>query len=447
MEKDSINFSPFRMQHNYFQGKSYPPLRFVFSHNCRDFVVEEVPLYEFSGNGEHIILKIRKKNLSTHELLSVLSSVLNIKNRDIGYAGLKDKNALSFQYISLPKVAFFRTIQSNDELEKLLNLKLLDNKNSQNCSIKIIESNLHNNKIKIGHLKGNKFFIRLKKVDSLNFTRLSQEFDKAKSYGFPNFFGYQRFGNFGDNFVNALKIKKPFKKQNPREKLLISSLQSFFFNAWLESRLKISHIISEFSLQDCKKVLQTSFNLGLDSKVLRLLKETNLGLMPLNGDVVMHYPFGKLFFLNIESSSDLERLKSGEVAITGLLSGINCGKNLDSKKFLKSIETSANLDSKKVIESVTFSNLKESENIIESKLDSKAPKVWLARDLAGQIEQDFSYNLEALGSRRYAWVYPTHTHIEYDKVQNHALLSFTLPSGAYATTFLTYLKNGNLFEF
>lgn len=412
-------------KHNYFQAKSYPPLHFVFSHNSRDFIVEEIPLYDFSGSGEHSILKLRKKNLSTPELLSLLSKTLNLKKSDIGYAGLKDKNALSFQHISLPKRAM---IYSLDELEKLLNSQLLDSKNSS-ASIKIIESNTHNNKLKIGHLKGNKFFIRLKKVDSLNFTRLSQEFEKTKSYGFPNFFGYQRFGNFGDNFLNALKIKKPFKKQNAKEKLLISSLQSFFFNAWLESRLKISHIIHNFSLKEAKDALFSSFNLSLDSKILKVLKESNLELVPLNGDVLMHYPFGKLFFFNIESSEEIKRLQNGEVSITGLLSGVNCGKNIDSKIFL-------NLDFKEVIESRTFKNI-----------DTSKTKVWLARDTSAKIEQHFSYNLQAAGSRRYAWIYPTDMKIQYDKMQNHALLSFTLPSGAYATTFLAYLKNGDLFEF
>ena len=88
-----------------------------------------------------MILKIRKKDLSTFELLNIISKKLNIKKSDIGYAGLKDKNALSIQYISLNK-----KIAKNIESIEFDNIKILD-------------STYHNNKIKIGHLKGNKFHI------------------------------------------------------------------------------------------------------------------------------------------------------------------------------------------------------------------------------------------------------------------------------------------------
>lgn len=419
-----------KLIHNYYFGKSYPPLEFLFSHNMRDFVVEEIPLYEFSNNGEHQILKIRKKNLSTHELISLVAKALNIRPRDIGYAGLKDKAALSYQYISVPFVAF-------KGCENRLNL--LEN-------IKIIESSRHNNKLKIGHLKGNKFFIRLKKVDNFNFMRLKQELESAKNYGFPNFFGYQRFGNFGDNFLEALKISTPYKKQNAKQKLLISSLQSYLFNMWLEMRLKISNIIRSFGVKEAREVLFSEYKISLDSKILGVLKGFDIPLLPLCGDVAMHYPFGKLFF--IESSAfiaDLERVAKGEVAITGLLSGINCGGNLD---FMK-------LDSIKSLDFIFANCLKNNSRHAESQAkhlksnkDSKnsadMQKVWLSKDIAGQIERHFSFNIQAIGTRRYAWVYPSDVEIKYDKINNHALLNFTLPSGAYATTLLSYIKNAPL---
>ena len=89
-----------------FYGKSYPKIPFLFSHNSRDFIVEEIPLYPFSNNGEHRILKLRKKNINTLECIKLIAKSLNIKEKDIGYAGLKDKNALTYQYISIPKTAF-----------------------------------------------------------------------------------------------------------------------------------------------------------------------------------------------------------------------------------------------------------------------------------------------------------------------------------------------------
>ena len=66
----------------------------LFNKNSDNFVVEEIPLYEFSGEGEHMILFVRKKNLSTNEMIGQFARYLNIKNRDIGYAGLKDKHEI-----------------------------------------------------------------------------------------------------------------------------------------------------------------------------------------------------------------------------------------------------------------------------------------------------------------------------------------------------------------
>ena len=74
-----------------------------FKQSKDDFIVTEVPLYQFSGDGEHIVIKIRKKDLTTWSALEIIASDFGCKSRDIGYAGLKDKNATTIQYISIPK--------------------------------------------------------------------------------------------------------------------------------------------------------------------------------------------------------------------------------------------------------------------------------------------------------------------------------------------------------
>ena len=119
----------------------------VFNKNSDNFVVVERELYEFSKNGEHLILKIRKKDLTTWELIDILSNFLGVKSREFGYAGLKDKDGMTIQHISIHK-----------KFEKKLST-------FKHPKIKILEKTYHNNKIKIGHLKGNNFFIRLKKVN------------------------------------------------------------------------------------------------------------------------------------------------------------------------------------------------------------------------------------------------------------------------------------------
>lgn len=394
-----------------FYGKSYPKIPFLFSHNSRDFIVEEIPLYPFSNNGEHRILKFRKKNINTLECIKLIAKSLNVKEKDIGYAGLKDKNALTYQYISIPNKAFINNEYKLHEIPQ----------------IKIIESYLHTNKIKIGHLKGNKFIIRLKKVTQQSFERIQEEAFLAQKYGFPNFFGYQRFGIFGDNYMQALEIKKPPNKQNPIEQLIISSLQSVYFNLWLEERLKISNIIKSFNPIDSIKALENSYNITIDREIIDILHKASLPLTPLIGDVCMHYPYGKFFYFgemkNCEEQKeqdmvkilekDIVRLSEGSVSITGLLSGIGCY-----------------------------------QEIIQSK-DSKEIKyhVKLAKECALCIEQKFCHNIMAYGTRRYAWVYPRDLELKYHKEQANVNISFILPSGAYATSFLSYVKNGDVRDF
>jgi tRNA pseudouridine13 synthase len=89
------------MERQYYLPHS--PIEFHFRQSARDFVVDEIPLYPFSGEGEHLVLHVRKKNLSTWQMVDIFSNHLGIKGRDIGYAGLKDKNAQTKQYISLPR--------------------------------------------------------------------------------------------------------------------------------------------------------------------------------------------------------------------------------------------------------------------------------------------------------------------------------------------------------
>ncbi|TEY31032.1 tRNA pseudouridine(13) synthase TruD, partial [Campylobacter sp. CH185] len=80
----------------------HSPINAYFSKNSDDFVVRERPLYEFSGKGEHLILHINKKDLTTNEALKILSEASGVKIRDFGYAGLKDKQGSTFQYLSMP---------------------------------------------------------------------------------------------------------------------------------------------------------------------------------------------------------------------------------------------------------------------------------------------------------------------------------------------------------
>ncbi len=380
-----------------FFGKLHPPIDFLFCHNARDFIVEEIPLYDFINSGEHRILKIRKKNLSTFSLINAIRDALKIRDSDIGYAGLKDKYALTYQYVSVPDKAF---LQYKDNINNIKN-------------IAIIESSLHSNKLKIGHLKGNKFIIRLKKVNEFSFSRLKQEFERICKNGFPNFFGYQRFGTFGDNYTKAKDIKKSIKQQNAHERLIISSLQSYYFNLWLQERIKISLSIKGFGTNEAMQALKMH-NITLEPDILKILQDSKLDFIPLPGDLCRHNPFGKLFYFATQRGSkeysfskedmltDIKRLEEAQISITGLLSGINCTK------------------------------------------PNQKANILLAKESALDIESKFCHEIEAFGSRRSAWVYPSDTSIEYIESEAHVILKFSLPSGCYATSLLEYIKNDSL---
>ncbi|EKH1620430.1 tRNA pseudouridine(13) synthase TruD, partial [Campylobacter coli] len=216
LEEENTIFKPlYSLKHS--------PINAYFSKNSDDFVVRERPLYEFSGKGEHLILHINKKDLSTNEALRILSELSGVKMRDFGYAGLKDKQGSTFQYLSMPKK--FESFLANFSHPKL----------------KILETFIHENKLRIGHLKGNSFFIRLKKVLPSDALKLEQALINLDKQGFANYFGYQRFGKFGDNYKEGLEILRGKKMKNVKMKeFLISAFQSELFNRYLSKRVELS---------------------------------------------------------------------------------------------------------------------------------------------------------------------------------------------------------------
>ena len=345
-----------------FYSLSHASIDFHFKQSPRDFVVEEIPLYEFSGDGEHLILFVRKKNLSTLELVSAIAKYLNIKNKEIGYAGLKDKHAMTKQYISLHK-------KHEADLEKF---------NHEN--VKILSKTYHNNKIRIGHLAGNRFYIKVKKVNPTSASKIDEALKSIQKNGIPNFFGYQRFGRDGDNHIDGEKIAKGEKKErNPKiKKLLINSYQSHLFNLWLSRRLEINTLISNFKSEELVSLLNMP-KIELDK-----LKSQEHPFKLISGDIMEHYPYGKLFDFD-GSEHDFVRFNERDISVTGLL----CGT-----------------------------------------------KARVASGTARDIEKDFDDEINADGTRRYAWVYPTEIEGRFNQVEAQYEFNFTLPKGSYATVLL-----------
>lgn len=355
----------------------HSPINVYFSKNSNDFVVREKPLYEFSGKGEHLILHIQKKDLSTSEALRILSEQSGVRMRDFGYSGLKDKQGLTFQYISMPK-----------KFEESL-------RNFKHDKMKILETFYHDNKLRIGHLKGNSFFIRLKKVSKVDALKIEQAFKNIQEQGFANYFGYQRFGKFQDNFSQGLEILKGKKIKNKKmQEFLISAFQSELFNRYLSKRVELSHFINDFSEKEIKQIY------GLEKEEIKSLKNQKQFFKLLKGEVLGHYPFGKCFICE-DLSSEVERFNQKDISAMGLLIG---------------------------------------------------PKAYEANEgLAKKLEEEifsFAYEFKnkMQGSRRFMWSYLQDCKSHYDEEKAHFTLEFFLQKGSYATVVLEEILHTDIFE-
>jgi len=144
-----------------------------------DFFVEELPLYDFSDKGKHVYALIEKKGIATMEALGQIATALKISRQDIGYAGLKDACAVARQWISVEDI----------DAKQLLLLDI--------DRIKVIKLARHSNKIKLGHLAGNRFVVRLRDLKSPPkdlVKTIERVMAILMSKGVPNYFGLQRFG-------------------------------------------------------------------------------------------------------------------------------------------------------------------------------------------------------------------------------------------------------------
>lgn len=146
-----------------------------------DFFVQELPLYEPSGSGEHVYVEIQKIGMTTFDAINRIAAALNIPRQNIGYAGMKDANALTRQTLSILGT-------TEDQVAQL-----------QLENLQILSVARHGNKLRLGHLKGNRFAIRIREVETTAVVQAQQIADVLKRRGLPNFFGEQRFGQRENN--------------------------------------------------------------------------------------------------------------------------------------------------------------------------------------------------------------------------------------------------------
>lgn len=188
-----------------------------------DFSVTELPLQLPSGEGEHIWLDIEKNGANTAFVAQQLAEAAGVQERDVGYAGLKDRNAITRQWFSiyLPK----------GETPDLTQL--------QHPEFKVLGQSRHVKKLRPGDLQGNRFRIVLRDVigdrDALEANLMA-----VASGGVPNYFGAQRFGFEGGNVEQGrAMLAREIRVRNPKKKgIYLSAVRSFVFNEVLGLRIQ-----------------------------------------------------------------------------------------------------------------------------------------------------------------------------------------------------------------
>ncbi|MDH3999102.1 MAG: tRNA pseudouridine(13) synthase TruD [Desulfuromonadales bacterium] len=161
--------------------KELPGIGGVIRQEPEDFFVEEIPLYQPCGSGEHLYLSVEKRGLTTYDLLRELAQALGCKEREIGYAGLKDAKAVTRQTVSIPQ-------RQPSDVAKL-----------DIAGVRILSAALHSNKLRPGHLAGNYFRIRIRKPLPEALTRTEAILKQLSQQGVANRFGEQRYGVLGNS--------------------------------------------------------------------------------------------------------------------------------------------------------------------------------------------------------------------------------------------------------
>jgi tRNA pseudouridine13 synthase len=165
---------------------------------------------------------VEKRDTNTRYVVEQLRDKAGIPEAEIGWAGLKDRRALTWQWISVPKAYEAQVAVLNDV-----------------PGVRILERTFHTNRLATGHLAGNKFRILVRDPQATE-AEARAILDVLARQGVPNYFGPQRFGKMGDNAVRGYRLLQSgkFRKQRWLDKLLTSALQSLLFNEWVKLRME-----------------------------------------------------------------------------------------------------------------------------------------------------------------------------------------------------------------
>jgi len=183
-----------------------------------DFVVEEVLGFEAAGTGQHVLLKVRKRNANTQWIARELARACGCRPGDVGYAGLKDRRAVVTQWFTVP--------QSRLSPQEWVAVR--------GGEYQVLEAHRHSRKLPRGALAGNRFAIKVRGT-AVDDAALASRFATIETRGVPNYFGPQRFGRDG---ANLRRMNEDLRALKPLERgFALSAARSLVFNAVLAERV------------------------------------------------------------------------------------------------------------------------------------------------------------------------------------------------------------------
>lgn len=234
-----------------------------------DFEVEELPAYAPCGHGEFLYLWVEKRAMGAEYFTRQVARRLDIPPAEVGTAGLKDRHAVTRQMVSVPAAAEPRLAQLDGD------------------GIRVLSVSRHTNKLKPGHLHGNRFTILIRDISPGAEAHLPALVERLRTAGLPNFYGPQRFGRGGETLRTGLELLagqggrvSPFLRR-----LALSAAQSALFNRVVAARLA-------------------------DGLLRRVIA----------GDVLAKWPYGGMFIAD-DAAREQTRLEAREVVPTGPMFG------------------------------------------------------------------------------------------------------------------------------
>lgn len=381
-----------------------------------DFFVQEIPAYEPSGEGEHVLIEIQKLGLTTFAAIDRVARTLDVNPREIGFAGMKDADAVTRQHLTVPRV----------DPEKLMAI--------QTPGLSVLSAAKHINKLRLGHLKGNRFAIKIRDAEPAHVVRLRPILDRLEQTGLPNYFGEQRFGRRGDNdrlgaailrddhdALIKLLLGTAMKDVEPSN---IFEARRFFDKGDFEAAMRkwprssgmerrvLARFIKTGSAHKAQMLIEPKLRRlwmsALQSRVFNDVVTARLGSLSklLPGDLAMIHDRGACFTVE-DAAKEQSRADAFEISATGPLPGYRM--SLPAGEAL-------------AIEQAVF------DRFAITLEDFRKPS-----------------HDKAKGDRRPIRVRPTDTKLAagMDEHGAHITVVFTLPAGSFATVLMRELMKSN----